>query len=478
MGEDDDARFNPLVTTGHFFNLMMRLIPRFLLATLCLLAVHTCLVAQTLTMEGAIDATLTQYPTLAAQRSALDAIRANARVIHDNRLPNVRLHDQIDAGTANGLSGSYFSLGLIVPTSGGRRSGNRMDLASGNIALASMDWEVYNFGRFKAEDQLARADITVGEAALAREQFGLRQVVINTYLDVLWLTQYLKIEQRNLARVDTVRRIITNLVRNGVKPGLDSSLATVQLSKAKLAYWQVLEDYRQATIQLATLVGRPVDQVRIDTTFRLEPLSLLTNGQPQPHPLLNYRERLVTRQTTEIELIRKAALPRISVLTAAWARGSSLDVENNYGPLGSGLAYSRTNVLVGVAATVNLMDFRRASNRTNLQQFRVQEATNQLALERVQLQNALTTSDSLLSVLRLELGELPVSLRSANDAYNQRLSLYNNGLETILGLTDALQLLTSVEKDYVTTQSRATKLQLQKAYATNNFDAFFTLFRR
>jgi outer membrane protein TolC len=458
----------------------MKLIPRFLLLLSGLLASHTCLVGQALTLEGAIEATLTQYPTLAAQRSALDAIRANARIVRDNRLPNIRLHDQIDAGTANGLSGSYFSLGLIVPTSGGRRSGNRMDLASGNIALASMDWEVYNFGRFKAEDQLARTDITVSEAALAREQFGLRQVVINTYLDLLWLTQYLKIEQRNLARVDTVRRIITNLVRNGVKPGLDSSLAAVQVSKAKMAYWQVLETYRQTAIQLATLVGRPIDQVRIDTTFRLEPLLRVNNEQApmQTHPLLNYRERLVTRQAAEIEVIRKAALPRISLLTAAWARGASLDVENNYGPLGSGLAYSRTNVLVGVAATVNLMDFRRASHRTDLQQFRVQEATNQLALERVQLQNALTTSDSLLSVLRLELSELPISLRSATDAYKQRLSLYNNGLETILGLTDALQLLASVEKDYVTTQSRATKLQLQKAYATNNFDAFFTLFRR
>lgn len=458
----------------------MLLISRILLATLFLFSCQTCLFSQVLTLEGAIDATFTQYPTLATQRSALEAIRANARVVRDNRLPNIRLHDQIDVGTANGLSGSYFSLGLIVPTSGGRRSENRMDLASGNIALASMDWEVYNFGRFKAEDQLARTDITVSEAALEREQFGLRQVVINTYLDVLWLTQYLKIEQRNLARVDTVRRIITNLVRNGVKPGLDSSLATVQLSKAKMAYWQVLENYRQATIQLATLVGRPIDQVRIDTTFRLAPLLRFDIEQTLTlaHPLLKYRERQVSRQSAEIELIRKAALPRISFLTATWARGSSLDVENNYGSLGSGLAYSRTNVLVGVAATVNLMDFRRASHRTELQQFRVQEATNQLSLERVQLQNALTTSDSLLAIVRLELGELPISLRSANDAYNQRLSLYNNGLETILGLTDALQLLASVEKDFVMTQSRATKLQLQKAYATNNFDSFFTLFRR
>ncbi|WP_460673734.1 TolC family protein [Larkinella ripae] len=453
---------------------------RYLLAFAFFMLNATGAMAQALTMEGAIEATMTQYPTLAAQRSALDAIRANARVVRDNRLPNVRLHDQINVGTANGLSGSYFSLGLIVPTSGGRRPENRMDLASGNIALASLDWEFYNFGRFKAEDQLARTDIAVSESALEREQLGLRQLVITTYLDLLWLNQSLKIEQRNLARVDTVRRIIVNLVRNGVKPGLDSSLASVQFSKAKVAYWQVLETYKQAAVQLATLTGRPVDRIQIDTTFRLEPL--LTNAPESdamvPHPLLKFRERFALRQSAEIEVLRKTALPRLSLLTATWARGTSLDIENNFGPLGSGFLYNRTNVLVGLAATVNLMDFRRASHRIQLQQFRVQEANNQLAVERLQLQNARNAADSVLAVLRLELGELPASLRSATDAYNQRVSRYNNGLENILGLTDALQLLTSVEKDLVITQGRAAKVQLQKAYATNHFEPFFALFRR
>ncbi|WP_428657722.1 TolC family protein [Runella sp.] len=457
----------------------MVLTKRFLSAFVCILVCQTVLFSQVLTMEGAVEATLSQYPTLAAQRAALEAIRANARVVRDNRLPNVRLHDQINVGTANGLSGSYFSLGLIVPTSGGRRSENRMDLASGNIALATMDWEVYNFGRFKAEDQLARTDISVSESALERERFGLRQVAINTYLDLLQLNQQLKIEERNLARVDTIRRIITNLVRNGIKPGLDSSLVMVQVSKAKMAYWQVLESYQQAITQLATLTGRPSRQLQIDTVFSITPaLTMRADPGINPgHPLLNYRENVAMRQAAEIDVMRKAALPRVSLLTAAWARGSSIDVENNYGSLGSGLLYSRGNVLAGVAITVNLTDFRRSSHRVQLQQFRIKEADSQLATEQLQLRNMMTAADSVMAVMQFELREIPKAIRSAADAYDQRLSRYNNGLENILGLTDALQLLVSVEKDYVLLQSRAAKVQLQKAYATNNFEAFFALFR-
>jgi len=436
--------------------------------------------AQLLSMEEAVQATINHYPTLAAQRSALEAFRANVQVIRDNRLPNVRLHDQINLGTANGLSGSYFSMGLIVPTSGGRRPDNSMELSSGNIALATADWEVYNFGRFGAENKLADADIAAGESGLEREQFALRQVVINTYLDLLWLGQNLKIEQQNLARVDTARRIINNLVFNGIRPGLDSSLAAVEFSRAKLSYYQMQEEYRRANVQLATLTGLQIHEMQIDTSFNARllleaPAPSTVSGE---HPLLRYRNNLLNRENAEIDLIRKSALPRVSLLTSVWARGTSLDIDNNFGPLGQGFGYSRTNFLLGVAATVNLTDFKRARTRTAQQQWKVREATSMLAVEGLQLQNTVAMADSVLSTLRLALQELPVTVRSANTAYQQRLSLYNNGVENILALTDALQLLTRVEKQAIEVQRRAVATRLQKAYATSEFDPFFDLFRR
>jgi len=452
---------------------------RFIIGTLLILLTTCRLHAQMMSMEEAINATLAHYPTLDAQQSALEAARTNAQIIKDNRLPNVRLHDQVNMGTANGLSGSYFSLGLIVPTAGARRPENSSELASGNIALATADWEVYNFGRFKAEDQLARADIAIGESALEREQFRIRQTVISTYLDLLWLRQTLKIEQRNLARVDTVRKVITNLVQNGIRPGLDSSLASVEYSRAKLNYFQMQEQLQRAFIQLATLTGRTVKELRIDTTFQERALLIKApEGQlTANHPLLRFRSNMVTRQTSEINLIRKAALPRVSVLTSAWARGTSLDIENNFGPLGQGFGYSRTNFLVGLAATVNLTDFHRAKNRTVQQRWRIKEAASQQAAEQLQLQNMLTTADSVTATLQLALLELPTTLNSAELAYQQRLSLYNNGIENILGLTDALQLLSTIERQAVNIQRRAVDVRLERAYATSNFDEFFSLFR-
>lgn len=445
-----------------------------------LVLMSTPLLAQVLTLEGAVDATLAQYPTLAAQRSALEAVRLSAQLLRDNRLPNARLHHQFTLGTANGMSGSFFSAGVAIPTSGSRRADNRSELSTGTLAVVSADWEVLNFGRFRAEDQLARADIAVAEAGLDREQFSLRQAVIATYLDLFWLHQYLRIEQRNIARVDTSHRIITNLVRNGIKPGLDSSLASVALSRARLAYLRVREQVQQAAIQLATLTGRPARSIQLDTTIRLQSL-LAPAPSPEPtnrHPLLQFRENLIARQASEINLIRKTVLPRVSLLGAAWARGSSVNVRNEYEPLGTGLVFSRSNFLLGVGTTINLTDFRRLTNRAQAQQFRVQEATSQLAVERLELQNALTSADSVLAVLRLGLAELPTALNSANAAYEQRLALYNNGLENILALTDALNLLTTVEKEYVDTLNRAVRLRLQKAYATNEFTEFFALFRR
>ncbi|NID13602.1 TolC family protein [Fibrivirga algicola] len=435
--------------------------------------------AQPLNIEAAVDQSLRQFPTLATQRSAIEALRANTDVLRANRLPNLRLHSQTNIGTANGLSGSYFSLGLIVPTSGARRESNSGRLATGNIALATADWEFYNFGRFRAEDQLVRADVAVGEAQLDREQFSLRQSVIGAYLDVFWTQQTLRLEGQNLARVDTVRRIIGNLVRNGIKPGLDSSLANVALSRAKLAYQRVEADYQQARVLLGTLTGQSATTLQIDTTFRADPLLIGSPpAQPTPnHPLLRVGERLVTRQTAEIDLIRKTALPRLSVLAATWARGTSLGVDNEFGPLGSGLGYNRTNYLLGFAATVNLPDFKRAGVRVRQQQFRIEQARSQLAVQQIDLQNTLLSADAQLAVVGQQLAELPNALRAARDAYAQRLSLYNNGVETILNLTDALNLLITVEREVVQTRTEAVRLRFQRAQATDNFADFYTLFR-
>lgn len=441
---------------------------------------HSAAQGQLLSMEQAVNSAIEKYPTIQAQRAALSAFQAGASVVKDNRLPNVRLHDQIDVGTANGLSGSYFSMGMIVPTSGGRRPENRMDLTSGNIALATADWEVYNFGRFKAEDQLANADIAIGQAGLAREEFLLRQAVVGTYLDVLWRGRILQIESQNLARADTVSKIINNLVGNGIRPGLDSSLASVELSRARLNYYEIDEGLRRSFLQLAMLTGRTVNELVIDTTFHEQvllspPLDLQVGAG---HPLLRYQASLLSRQQTEVELIRKTALPRVSLMTAAWARGTSLDLDNNFGPLGPGFGYSRTNFLVGLAATVNLVDFRRVKSRMQVQRWKVKEADTKLDFERMKLENTLAASDSVMSIMRQALRELPTAIRSAESAYQQRLSLYNNGIENILGLTDAMQLLTKVEKQAVDIQRRAVELRLQRAYATSDFDEFFSFFRR
>ena len=84
----------------------------------------------------------------------------------------------------------------------------------------------------------------------------------------------------------------------------------------------------------------------------------------------------------------------------------------------------------------------------------------------------------MLATVRLALQELPNTIRSAESAYQQRLSLYNNGIENILGLTDAMQLLTKVERQAVDIERRAVELRLQRAYATSDFEDFFSFFRR
>ena len=68
--------------------------------------------------------------------------------------------------------------------------------------------------------------------------------------------------------------------------------------------------------------------------------------------------------------------------------------------------------------------------------------------------------------------EIPIQFNSANDAYQQKLALYNSGLATIVDLTNALFILNRAETDNINIQSELWKATIQKVYAENRVQQF------
>ncbi|PSL43467.1 outer membrane protein TolC [Chitinophaga niastensis] len=442
---------------------------------LCLLPITTLFAqsaADSFTLHQAIALSLSHYPAIKAKQAQVKAGQANVTDVKHNWYPAIKLHEQIDAGTDNSIYGSYFTMGMIPSTSGGIRNENNNALMSGNIAMANMQWEIYNFGAYGSEQKEAKQALRVQQTDLDNTANQLTVTVIQNYLELLRLQALRKIQADNIQRNAEVLRAVTAIVLHGLKPGVDSAVAAAELSKARLNYLDVKNQYNQVRIQLSTFTGLDTALVLPDTTNNAHLLTLLTKEEPAingSHPMLEYYNSIYLQQRAAEQVIRKAHLPKVSLMAAGWMRGSSGSFNDMYDKnLWSGMGYSRYNYLLGMGITYNLTDLKRTHEKLAVQRYKSEVAEQQLETTRTNLSGLLQQAQADILTSKDKLKELPLQLAAAQAAAKQKMALYKAGLTNIIDVTNALFVLNRAETDLVQTRDAAWKALFRAAYAGNS----------
>jgi outer membrane protein TolC len=427
--------------------------------------------ADNFSLHRAIALTLDHYPAIKAKEAQVKMGQANLTDVKHNWYPSLKLHDQVDAGTDNGIYGSYFTLGMIPSTSGGIRPENNSTLMSGNIAMAAMQWEIYNFGAYASEQKEATQALNVQKTDLNNTSNQLTVTVIQDYLELLRLQALQKIEQDNIARNAEVVKAVTAIVLHGLKPGVDSAVAAAELSKARLNLLDIDNRYNQVRIQMGTLTGLDTTLVRPDTVNNNKLLGLLgeqTSDSIAGHPMLEYYNAIYNQERAAEQVIRKSHLPKLNLMATGWMRGSSGSFNDVYDKnLWSGLGYSRYNYLLGLGITYNLTDLKRTREKVAVQQYRSEVARQQLETTRTTLNGLLLEAETDIRTSRDKLKELPVQLAAARAAARQKMALYKGGLTNIIDVVTALFVLNRAETDLVQTRDAAWKALFRAAYAGN-----------
>jgi outer membrane protein TolC len=429
---------------------------------------------QILPLNKAISLTLENYPSIRAREAQVRSGMASVVESRDRRLPSLNLFEQVDAGTSNNLGAAYFSGGIVPSISGvSARPENIGTVSTGNIATAYLQWQATNFGGYKAGIQEAYSRLKVDSMDLTRERFYLSGIVLQSYLDLIKSYELSLIQLENLRRADTIRLAIRNYVISGMRPGVDSSLAEAEYSKAQLNYLDIYNAYRQSKVKLSLLTG-------LDTTVispELSNDSLLLGALTSPayqdsvrgrHPFLDYFHSIYENSQAREQLIRKSYMPKLYVLAAGWMKGSSIQPNGTIDKgLGSGLGYSRYNYLFGLGISYDLFDLRREKDRLNVQRYQTEAALRDYELQEQSLKNADLQASVDLRTAVDKFGLIPVQLTAASDAYRQRLTQYNAGLSNIIDLTNALYVLNRAQTDLINTKDGVWRAIVQKAYADN-----------
>jgi outer membrane protein TolC len=424
------------------------------------------------------------YPELNAKQLEVKSANAVIRDAKDARLPALIVSDQVDLGTANGLGGSYFPMGIIPSTSGGITTENNPTAFSGNIGVAYMQDELYNFGLNQARIATARSFANTAKTDYDATSYTIQLQISQVYFDLLKYRLLTNIQQKNIDRYHALYNYIKAYTGSGIKAGVDSSVANAEISKARIEYIQTLEIYNKLKAELIYYTGIKNKNFEIDTGLYHLPDALIDQLQlnvsadsvSTSNPVLLYYNSQWQYALSQEKLIKKSYLPKLYLVGSVWMRGSGISPTGGNEDFSTGLNYTRYNYMGGLALTYDLFDMAHRRDKVAIQYFHAEAVHEEVNQQKLLLENQLQQADIDIQAVLGREREIPVQLRAAQDAFSQKTAQYNAGIANIAELTDASYLLYRAETDAVEVQSDLLNTLLQKAAANNTLNTFLSNF--
>jgi len=440
------------------------------------------LFSQVLTLPHALDISLKNYQLIKAKKNYADAASAAVTTAKRDGLPDITLAGQQEYGSLDGMNGLSSGLqGITTITNGPALPEQSWNSAFGSLYVSNISWNIFSFGLQRAHVAAAKGIYEQEEAAYEQEKFLLQIKVIAGYLDLLGAQRLRLSMEANLARATDLAMTIHARTDNGLNPGVDSSIADAEVSRARLSLTDAINYEQTKTSQLATVMGTTSQDILLDTSY----VNRLPEGMLQElntrHPVLFYLSRRIEASDLQTSYLKKTGLPRFSLFSVLQGRGSGFG--DSYGPANlkdyttnyyDGIRPTRANYLVGIGFTWNIMDYSRSASKVKSQQYLSAALNSEYRQQQNDLTNQSTLADRQIGNALSRYRETPVQLKAANDAYIQKMELYNNGLANISDVAQALYTLSRAQTDKDIAYNAVWQAVLFKAASTGDLSGFIS----
>jgi outer membrane protein TolC len=447
--------------------------------------------AQALTLKQAVQTALNNYGTIRAKANYLKASQANVREVKTEYLPDINFAAQQVYGTANANYGPLAGYKVApVASSGPVLATQNWNAAFGALYWTNVNWDFFQFGRYKQKTKAAEAIVYQNQSDLDQERFEQSIKVSAAFLNLVAAQKLIISQQKNLDRAVAFQTVVTARAKSGLNPGVDSSLANAEVSSARIALTNAIEAEQEQANQLAQLMQvRPPDSnnYTLDSAFvnnipaSLDnpPASILNN-----HPLLKFFQERVAVSDEQAKYLRTLAYPTFSLIGVFQDRGTGFDYNygangntNNYYPnYFKGAGFETANYLVGVGVYWDFTSTLRVHHQVATQNFTTAGLREEYGLVSQELQAQVILSETRIRNALENYREAPVQVKAASDAYIQKETLYKNGLATIVDVTTAAFILNQAETQRDVIDTNVWQALLYKAASTGDFGLFFNQF--
>ena len=430
------------------------------------------------TLLQALDLAEKNYPSIKAKEAVQKASTYHLRSVKDEYMPDLFLQDQDLFASTNSIIGTYFSNeGTAIPISGSLKNNSYQGIWS-SFATAMVNWKVFNFGKVRADINVAKTELKESAYDYDNEVFQLKVKVADAYLLLIALEQLEKVQQDNYNRALSFYEMTHAYSNSGMKAGVDSSIARAELSKARLLLLQSQKNVAVQKFNVMSLMGSNND-FSTDTSVFLSKIpipvfpdtSALANN-----PLLKLYSSKIDLIQTQAKVTKLSYLPSLHLIGAGWARGSGVKDVNNTDILNSeiseGLPFEVYNYMIGVSFIWNIASAPRIFSEYKSQTFLVKQEQYNYNTAYIESKEELNQANLEFTDAMEEVKESPIQFRAATDAYNQSKSRYNAGLSTFYEISQALYVLNRAEADQLASYNNLWRALLKQAAATGDLSIF------
>lgn len=425
-----------------------------------------------------LDEGVKNYPGIRAILSEKQSFHREVSVARSEYIPKVTAQHQYTYATSNSLAGAFYPNPAVISPAGSIRPENINQATWGSYTSAIFEWNVFNFGKVSGNVKASEKASEAADASYENELLQHKVKIADAYLLNLMYGRLAEIQEVNLERAETFRDVVNAGVSSGMRAGVDSSLASAELVKAKLLLLQAVRDRKTQALRMQELIGNlSSEEIAIDSMLffsELPPLPDTASWKPQFNPLVRYYQLQAEATQAKSIAIRRSFLPSITLVGAAWARGSGISPEDDsyHTDFRYGTKYRVNNYLLGVSTRWTISDFVSSRQRFRSEQYRAvrdEELFNE--------QQARTHRQFNESMMQYELSleqarTAPIQLKAAQDAYKQASARYESGLTDLPTLMQSIVTLNRAEADKAIAYMNVWRSLLAIAAAKGDFSIF------
>jgi outer membrane protein TolC len=447
------------------------------IALILLVLAGTGALAQTHHLQELLDEGQKNYPLVKARDAERNSAAWEAKAAASEYLPRISAQHQYTYATSNSMAGAFYPNPTVISPSGGIRAETSSQATWGSYTSALLEWNVFNFGKVSGSVKAARAQRESADAAYANEVFQHQIRIADAYLLTLMTDKLAAIQHANLERALRFRQVVEAGVRAGLRAGVDSALAHAEYEKAKILFLESERNSKTQTLRLMELAGAAdqglytLDSMRFYTELPRTVDSIGTISRA--HPLLrSFQIRAEATRARSIA-VRRSFLPSVTLVGAAWARGSGVYNDDSFHTsFSDGTKYQVNNYLLGIATRWTISDYVPIRQRYKSEYYRAVRDQELYQEQNLRIHRQVRETDMQYGLSLQQAYTAPQQLTAARQAYQQASARYKSGLTDLPTLLQSMVSLNRAEADLAVAYSNVWRTLLAVAAAQGDFAVF------